>query len=319
MEISEACKILGIPVGSDVKTITQAYRRRALEVHPDKNSDKKKDSHDAFIRLAEAYNTLLSEEELEKEAKNVFGELDEACDAIYSNPMKHGLFKEDSVDPFGVTGKETIGRREWLGMRFLGFHDREMIDGQRCYYVVGTNIPVKYNTGLKSGIYTRFGVRKHISPEEVTQSFYSDQSEQRMIFFKKDCAIRYAMAYRTGILSGELHACTQGCVFTVCIPNLNKDDYVQQGTIYCNDYLEETYKKTVGYTQHSEELSLSEIDRARPSSISGMGAWYFKVKEDDIVPIYGELILDDDDKKKFPFSFEKAYFENKQPQMQFGL
>eukprot|EP01122_Echinamoeba_exundans_P001131 TRINITY_DN11080_c0_g1_i1.p1 TRINITY_DN11080_c0_g1~~TRINITY_DN11080_c0_g1_i1.p1 ORF type:complete len:148 (-),score=7.84 TRINITY_DN11080_c0_g1_i1:37-480(-) len=53
--------LLGVPVDADVELITKAYRRRALELHPDKNSPAAP-TNTSFQLLSEAYQTLKDEE-----------------------------------------------------------------------------------------------------------------------------------------------------------------------------------------------------------------------------------------------------------------
>ena len=53
-------EILGIPSDADLKTIKQAYRRKTLVYHPDKNPDNAK-AADMFMRLAKAYDSLTDE------------------------------------------------------------------------------------------------------------------------------------------------------------------------------------------------------------------------------------------------------------------
>ncbi len=52
----QALRVLNIDSRSSQDDIKAAYRKRALEVHPDKNQDKKEDSE--FKRITEAYNHL---------------------------------------------------------------------------------------------------------------------------------------------------------------------------------------------------------------------------------------------------------------------
>ena len=36
MRLEEAAQVLGVPIDADCDTLKQAYRKRALECHPDK-------------------------------------------------------------------------------------------------------------------------------------------------------------------------------------------------------------------------------------------------------------------------------------------
>ena len=53
---SNSYEILGIDRGADEDEIKRAFRKRALEVHPDKNGG----SHEEFIKVREAYECLIS-------------------------------------------------------------------------------------------------------------------------------------------------------------------------------------------------------------------------------------------------------------------
>ena len=53
---SNSYEILGIDRDADEDEIKKAFRKRALEVHPDKNGG----SHEEFIKVREAYECLIS-------------------------------------------------------------------------------------------------------------------------------------------------------------------------------------------------------------------------------------------------------------------
>lgn len=54
MRSSEAYEILGVPPGSPIETVKEAYRRRALEAHPDKRGG----DHEEFVRVRAAYEII---------------------------------------------------------------------------------------------------------------------------------------------------------------------------------------------------------------------------------------------------------------------
>ena len=58
-QMSSPYELLGVPPTASLAQIRTAYRRRARELHPDKQSQQS--SHDEFLRLHEAYLRLTSE------------------------------------------------------------------------------------------------------------------------------------------------------------------------------------------------------------------------------------------------------------------
>jgi hypothetical protein len=56
----EYYKIIGIPSNSNYEELKKAYRKLALELHPDKNKETEKD----FIEITEAYQQLSKKYEL---------------------------------------------------------------------------------------------------------------------------------------------------------------------------------------------------------------------------------------------------------------
>ena len=53
MDISTACRVLGVTRSSSVEEIKKAYKEQALKSHPDKGGDKQQ-----FQRVSEAFQTL---------------------------------------------------------------------------------------------------------------------------------------------------------------------------------------------------------------------------------------------------------------------
>ncbi|OII71143.1 hypothetical protein cand_025590 [Cryptosporidium andersoni] len=67
MNVSEYCnayRTLGIQIGCSFDIIKTAYRRRARDIHPDKNPDKDKlQAHEDFTELQKSYELLSNESE----------------------------------------------------------------------------------------------------------------------------------------------------------------------------------------------------------------------------------------------------------------
>ena len=64
MKKEDYYEILGVPRDASTKDIKQAYRRLALELHPDRNPDNK-EAEDRFKEAAEAYDVLSNPEKRE--------------------------------------------------------------------------------------------------------------------------------------------------------------------------------------------------------------------------------------------------------------
>jgi curved DNA-binding protein CbpA len=56
--LSEYHKLLGVRVGASPEEIKKAFRKKAFELHPDKN--KAADAHERFIEVSVAYEILIS-------------------------------------------------------------------------------------------------------------------------------------------------------------------------------------------------------------------------------------------------------------------
>ena len=58
MTLNDYYSVLGLPLNSSIEDIKKAYRKKAWECHPDRNSSP--DSIDRFINITEAYDFLIS-------------------------------------------------------------------------------------------------------------------------------------------------------------------------------------------------------------------------------------------------------------------
>ncbi|MCW6037688.1 J domain-containing protein, partial [Spirulina subsalsa FACHB-351] len=59
MNLEECYSLLGLQRGADLKAIKASYRRLARRYHPDVNPQNKLVAQEAFIRLNEAYQSLI--------------------------------------------------------------------------------------------------------------------------------------------------------------------------------------------------------------------------------------------------------------------
>lgn len=66
MPIKKLYQILGVHDGDDLTIIQKAYRKLALEHHPDRNPDNRKAAEEKFKEIAAAYNILGDEEKRKK-------------------------------------------------------------------------------------------------------------------------------------------------------------------------------------------------------------------------------------------------------------
>lgn len=55
-------KILGVPRDATDEDVKKAYRKMALQHHPDKNKDEVEDAEEKFKEIAEAYDVLQDSE-----------------------------------------------------------------------------------------------------------------------------------------------------------------------------------------------------------------------------------------------------------------
>lgn len=86
-------EILGIRSDAKKDEIKKAYRRLALEFHPDKN--KSADAHEKFISINEAYLILYDEEAREKYDKEYFMFFELKKDSTYTSDYKETHNKQN--------------------------------------------------------------------------------------------------------------------------------------------------------------------------------------------------------------------------------
>ena len=116
-------QILGIPRNSGEDDIKKAYRRLAMQYHPDRNPGKETWANEKFKEINEAFSVLGDPKK--KKRYDRFGTA-EGIDVgdIYSNPFTRGTF-DDLMNDFGIAGL----RFDFLDDLFGGFRGRK---GGRC-------------------------------------------------------------------------------------------------------------------------------------------------------------------------------------------
>lgn len=72
MEVSECFEILGLKPGVSMREIRQAYRKLALQHHPDRSG---RSESETFRLITDAYNTLRNKQETEEKATQKFSDL----------------------------------------------------------------------------------------------------------------------------------------------------------------------------------------------------------------------------------------------------
>ncbi len=93
LEYNDACDILDLPTKFTIEELKQAYRKKALKFHPDKNPEA--DATEKFQKISEAY-TYLSNVGVEFSESNI----DEECsgyDNILKNFIKY-FYKDVDID-----------------------------------------------------------------------------------------------------------------------------------------------------------------------------------------------------------------------------
>lgn len=87
MNHAEARRILGLEAGADKDAIKAAYRRKAMQTHPDRGG-----KEEDFKRVGEAYETLQSPEKVSPYARtgSSYGGFEDAFNDVFKNAFKSG-------------------------------------------------------------------------------------------------------------------------------------------------------------------------------------------------------------------------------------
>ncbi|MBN1857141.1 MAG: DnaJ domain-containing protein [Dehalococcoidia bacterium] len=103
---SDYYQVLGVPRGASDADIKKAYRRLAMEFHPDRNPGKEKEATEKFKQINEAYGILGDPDK--RKQYDQFGTVGDVGDIFGSNNTRATF--EDIIRDFGGVG---------LGLGFL--------------------------------------------------------------------------------------------------------------------------------------------------------------------------------------------------------
>lgn len=92
-------EILGVPRDADAKTIKRAYRRLAMQYHPDRNPGREKEANEKFKEINEAYAVLGDPEK--RRQYDQFGTVGEVGD-IFGSPYTRTTFEHLMKDFSGA-------------------------------------------------------------------------------------------------------------------------------------------------------------------------------------------------------------------------
>lgn len=117
MKFQDYYEVLGCQRGADADAIKKAYRRLALEWHPDRQPDEKKDAAEIkFKQIGEAYEVL---SDPEKRAKyDRFGENWEHGQEFEPQPGQRSSSREEFERAFGGSGGFSDFFQEFFGGEF---------------------------------------------------------------------------------------------------------------------------------------------------------------------------------------------------------
>jgi len=98
--VKDYYQILGVPRNATNDEIKRAYRKLAMQYHPDRNPEKEKWANEKFKEINEAYAILGDPEK--RRQYDQFGTIGNIGD-IFSSPFTRGTF-EDMIRDFGGAG-----------------------------------------------------------------------------------------------------------------------------------------------------------------------------------------------------------------------
>jgi len=140
-------QILGVPRSAPDREIKRAYRKLAMQYHPDRNRGKEKWANEKFKEINEAYGVLGDPEK--RRQYDQFGSVGNISD-IFGSPFTRGTFN-DVIRDFGGAG---------LGFGFLD----EIFDD----FLRGSNFSFKkFSTGFGGPGRVRFSFPGEINLEKI--------------------------------------------------------------------------------------------------------------------------------------------------------
>ncbi|NOT35844.1 MAG: molecular chaperone DnaJ [Saprospiraceae bacterium] len=163
--------ILSVPKGADADAIKKAYRKLAMQYHPDRNPGNK-EAENKFKEAAEAYEVLSDEDK--KARYDRYGHAGVDANSGYGGRGSGGMNMDDIFENFG----DIFGDGSPFGSFFQGSQrSRGGGMGQK-----GTNLRIKVSLSLEeiaSGITKKIKVKKHVSCKSCSGSGSKDSKSTK--------------------------------------------------------------------------------------------------------------------------------------------
>ncbi len=147
-------QILGVPRNASEEDIKKAYRKLAMQYHPDRNPDKQAWANEKFKGINEAYGVLGNPEK--RQQYDRFGTVGNVGD-IFGNAATRTTF-EDLMREFGQAG---------LGYSFLDDVFADMLRGSGGHFTFRTYGPertIKFETGPGGNVNPEYFFRQTRGP-----------------------------------------------------------------------------------------------------------------------------------------------------------
>jgi len=150
-------EILGVSRDGDQNTIKRAYRKLAMQYHPDRNPGKEQWANEKFKEINEAFGVLGDPEK--KQQYDQFGTVGNIGD-IFSSPFTRTTF-EDTMNDFGGSG---------LGFDFLDNIFRDILRGRGFSFRTSSRRPGGSGKA-------RYGSPRGINLDEIFGQFQRPQRQ----------------------------------------------------------------------------------------------------------------------------------------------